>query len=476
MISAMTPGGAVGGTVNVVPKRAGAADLTRVTASYLSDTRVGVHADVGPRFGDDGAWGVRINGAIRHGETSRNLQDQDHKLGAIALDYRCARLRGSIDYLYQSMHDKASRMRLGIGAATAGFVPRPPAPETNFSQPWSWVKSGNRTLVGRLEVGITSDISAHVAVGRSKGCFDGIGAGNQRLVSVTGDVAGAAGGSAFHLDATAAELGVNSRVRTGPIQHQWAVSIGSVERKTSYGFSSTGLALATNLYQPVYVPEPVGLRPAEARLASASRTPSVAIADTMSFNQDQVRLSLGLRRQTVRTDNHDLSTGTISSRHDQSAVTPFAGLVVKPWAGGAIYANAIQGLTQGDVAPEAGLNAGEVLAPYKSRQYELGIKQEWGSLGASLSLFQITRPSGVLDTVSDRFVAAGRQRHRGVEAAIFGEVSPSLRLLGGVALIDARMSGTGSAATEGRRPVGAPRFTANLGGEWDVIGIPSVDL
>src|SRR3546814_8390505 len=63
------PGGsALGGTVNLTPKRAKDRDTNRLTANWLSAKHFGGAFDFGRRFGTDGAFGGRINAAFRSGE------------------------------------------------------------------------------------------------------------------------------------------------------------------------------------------------------------------------------------------------------------------------------------------------------------------------------------------------------------------------------------------------------------------------
>ncbi|MGE0799327.1 MAG: TonB-dependent receptor plug domain-containing protein [Lautropia sp.] len=164
MLNGMAPGGSVGGALNVVPKRAGDVPLTRLTASYLSDSRFGLHADLGRRFGTDNEWGIRINGALGKGETARDSQDQKHALGSIALDYRSQRLRASIDYVNQNLRDTGNSTPL-LYVGTIGVVPAPPDGSTNLSQPWSEVRNGNRMLNSSVEYDITPDLTVHAKLG-----------------------------------------------------------------------------------------------------------------------------------------------------------------------------------------------------------------------------------------------------------------------------------------------------------------------
>jgi len=96
----------------------------------------------------------------------------------------------------------------------------------------------------------------------------------------------------------------------------------------------------------------------------------------------------------------------------------------------------------------------------KSKQYEAGVKQEWKGFGGTLSLFQVAKASGLLDPESNEYAVDGEQRHRGVEANVFGELAPGVRLLGGVAWIDAELMNTGVSAAIGNRPIGVPEVAA----------------
>ena len=156
------------------------------------------------------------------------------------------------------------------------------------------------------------------------------------------------------------------------------------------------------------------------------------------------------------------------------AVTPLAGLVLKPWGNVSLYANYIEGLSKGDVAPATASNAGQVFKPYKAKQKEVGVKVDFDSAMLTLSAFEITKPSGQL--TGSVYAADSEQRNRGLELNLSGEPLRGLRLLGGVTFLDAELTRTSNPATRGNRPVGVPRFTANLGAEWDTPWVAGLTL
>ncbi|MCH3797048.1 TonB-dependent siderophore receptor, partial [Campylobacter jejuni] len=77
LLYGMTPGGSVGGVINLVPKRAGDTPLTRLTAKFSADSELGAHLDMGRRFGRDDAFGIRVNAAKSDGRTTLDGQSKN---------------------------------------------------------------------------------------------------------------------------------------------------------------------------------------------------------------------------------------------------------------------------------------------------------------------------------------------------------------------------------------------------------------
>ncbi|MEX2334073.1 MAG: TonB-dependent receptor plug domain-containing protein, partial [Pseudohongiella sp.] len=97
-LNGAAPGGSsVGGSVNLVPKRAPDEPLTRITAGYEGGEHGYLALDGARRFGTDDNVGVRINIARRDGETAVDEQARELTVLAFGMDYRGDRLRLSAD-------------------------------------------------------------------------------------------------------------------------------------------------------------------------------------------------------------------------------------------------------------------------------------------------------------------------------------------------------------------------------------------
>ncbi|MDQ0653504.1 TonB-dependent receptor [Pseudomonas cedrina] len=469
LLYGMSPNNAVGGVINVVPKRSLDEDLTRFTASYAMNTQLGGHLDISRRFGDERRFGVRINGSTQQGDTVIDDQSRHVDIGAISLDYHGDRLRTSLDWLNQKeSFDAASRPFLidsgvDIPAAANG--------RTNVSQAWGWSQTRDKSALFSGEYDLSDALTVFAHAGGGKSDVARMSDQTPTLINSAGDTSSIPGYYKFEVKRYTLDTGARLSFDTGPISHRTTVQISRYRDVLSRGIIS-GAPILSNIYHPVDRPKPDIPKPDTPKVSESELT-GVALADTLSVFDDRVQLTLGLRKQNIKSDNYN-AAGAVTTSYDDGRTTPLFGAVFKPWEHVSFYYNYIEGLSKGDIAPSTASNAGEIFAPYVSRQHELGVKVDYGTFTSTLSLFQITKPSGEL--ASGIFSVQGEQRNRGLELNVFGEVTPGTRLLGGVTLLNAELTQSGVAANRGNKPVGVPEVQANLWAEWDTSWLEGLTL
>jgi iron complex outermembrane receptor protein len=475
LLYGMTPGGTTGGVINLVPKRAGDQDLTRITTSYLSDSTVGGHVDVGRRFGRDRMFGLRLNGVYREGATSIDRNEQETRLATLGFDVRGERFRASLDAGYQSQRNDGITRGLRLGANVP--VPTPPRPGSSYAQPWTFGDNTNFFAMARGEYDIDPRLTAFAAFGFNK-------LQNEFLASfptVTDAASGALTDTApFHsrtfTDTFSGEAGLRGSFETGPVTHKPVVSATHLRQKTGLAREAFG-PLASNLYDPVFYPRPTLTDfPSRPPKTGETELTSFVVADTAGFFGDRLQVTVGARYQSVLTSSFSAATGARTAHYDDSAVTPAVAVVFKPIENLSLYANYMEALSQGPTAPLSSANAGEIFAPFRSKQYEVGLKYDFGRYALTASLFQISRPSGATDPETNRFGLIGEQRNRGLELNAFGEPLPGVRLLGGVTLLDGELTHAAGGVDEGKTAPGVPAFQLNFGAEWDVPMVPGLTL
>jgi iron complex outermembrane receptor protein len=467
LANGISPNGSIGGGVNIVTKRAGDVPLTRLTTSYLGQSQFGTHLDVGRRFGEDNAWGIRVNGAWRDGEIT--IKDGNQKLGvaSIGLDYLGSRLRWSFDAFTQREDLDEVRPQIAFAAANTS-IPAPPSARTNF-YPGSNLEIRDSTATTRLEYDITDQLTAYGGIGYRDGKADQLYANGQA------DTAGNFRATSSFYDSysktTTGDVGLRARFATAGVRHTVSLGYSRLEQELGNFFLNSTTTTLSNIYNPSPIPVITGAR-LEPGKASEQTLSSVALVDTLSFADDRVLLTLGLRDQTVELDNFNTTTGAATTSYKASSVSPLAGVVFKPVGNVSLYANYTKGLTRGSIAPATAANAGEVFPPFKSDQYEAGVKVDWGTVTTIASVYQIKRPNALTDTVTNIYSLDGEQRNRGFELAAYGELTRGLRLMGGAALAEAKQQRTAGGTNQGKDVNGVPHRTFTLGADWDTPWLP----
>jgi len=475
LLNGLGPIGGVGGMINQVPKKALETPLNRVSFGYVSTGQFGTTIDLSRRFGPDDHFGIRLTGAYRDGDTAGDDQSQKVGTATLALDWRGENVRLSTNFGYRE-NDTQSPARTTYLLSNTFHIPAPPKdPRENWQNDWSYDNTKTKFATARGEIDITPDVTAYAAVGGSRMTEEELFA-NTFLLDGQGNIAQRTVYWPLYRDSVSAEAGVRGTLHTGSVKHDWSVAVSGMH--VSNGIAQNVLSTTySNIYDPTFIP-----KPSIAGMADAGGVPKtgetslsgVAVADTLSFLDDKVQLTLGARQQNVDAKSFSEATGDRLTHYDKSAVTYAAGLNVRPTRNLSLYTNYIEGLQQGGTVPAGYNNSGAVLRPFVSKQYEVGAKYDFGGLLATLSAYQISTPNAQpngLDYTSD-----GKQRTKGLELNLYGEVTRDIRVLGGVALIDARQVKTTNGANDGNKVSGASDVQVNLGAEWDPGILPGLTV
>lgn len=470
LLYGMSPNSGIGGVINIVPKRALGPELTRLTASYGTSSEARGHIDLSRRFGAERAWGVRVNASHHGGHTPVDKQSRDADVAAMALDYSGERVRATLDLLQQNERfDAPSRpFLLGTGVA----LPAAPNGRRNVTQEWEWAKLEDRSWLLRGEYDLAPQWVLFAGAGGGRTKVDRL-FGTPTILNGAGNATNRPDRYQFDIERSSAEAGLRGRFDAAGLRHTVTLQASDYRDQLARG-NVNGVAYSSNIYAPTASAPQAVPAPGSVPKLSETQLGGWALADTMSALDDKLLVTMGLRQQRVQSENFSAATGAVTSSYDKRAITPLLGIVVQPRKGVSLYANFIQGLSKGDIAPASASNAGEVFAPYKAKQQEVGVKFEHGGLITSVSVFQIRKPGGQL--TGTVFAVDAEQRNRGLELQTAGEVSKGFRLMGGVTVLDAKLTKTSSAATLGKRPIGVPEWQANLGGEWDISALPGLAL
>jgi iron complex outermembrane receptor protein len=471
-------GGGIGGSINLLPKRASNNPLTQVTIGTETGGQGYAAIDIGRRFGADGNTGIRVNAARRDGDTSVDNEHRELTVASVGLDFQARDFRLSADIGYQDHKLKAPRPSVTVVSGIA--LPAAPDGSANFAQ--QWTHSNERDTFGTLrgELDLAPNVVAWAAAGARNG--------EEYNVLATPTTTDSRGGllmtrfDNFRKDQNrTGEIGVRGDLVTGPVKHTISATASWLELKSRNAYALGDFSgWTSNLYNPVSIAAPsnsffTGGVLFDPLITRKSILSSQAVADTLSMLDDRLLVTVGVRRQSIKDYGYDYNTGIQNAGYDESANTPVAGIVFKPLKNVSVYANYIEALQQGAAASGTDIvNIGQIFAPYTSRQKEIGVKVDTGKLGATLALFTVSQP---LALVQDRiFGLNGEQRNRGLELSVYGLAAPGVRVLGGLTLLDAEQRRTAGGVNAGKDAIGVPDTQLNLGTEVDVKQVPGLSL
>jgi iron complex outermembrane receptor protein len=274
---------------------------------------------------------------------------------------------------------------------------------------------------------------------------------------------------------------------TGTID-RWHLHQDVVLASEGYRFNQYSAAVSTNSYKlgNANVAVPVLFAPPLAGLPVNRGLYQSAVVHQQGFSLGDFLLfphGFGLRvaasQDWIGVDNNSASARTSGS--NKNGISPSASVLFKPAANLTAYATYASSLQQGDIAPTAAtlVNSGQALAPYRSKEWEIGLKSAGRPLNITTALFRIQRPFAetvALNTTQNIYKIVGQQVNYGAEISGQGTLFHSLLIDGGFTALNARLNDTGIAATNGKRFVGIPPYKSNLYAEYRVHALKALAL
>ncbi|WP_085584945.1 TonB-dependent receptor [Thalassospira mesophila] len=476
-INGMSPGGSgIGGMINLVPKRATDTPVTSFTTTYGMNSDVGGHIDIGRRFGKDNQFGIRANLKYSDGETAINDENRNSQIGALSFDYRGENTRITVDAGHNEKNVDHGRTSINVNSALTS-IPDAPDADHNYNADGTWADLQDEFVQGRIEHDFNQYVMGYVAAGTRH--TEEAGIYSTPTINGTDGSMTYSSSNIVRTDTTnSAITGARIKFETGPVHHDLNVGASAMRSKShqAWAFATGFSTFSGNIYGDTPSSYPAIGTPTgnlnDPSLRNTNDMSSYFLADTASFLDDRLHLTGGVRRQSVTTRQYDLTSGARTKNYDADEYTPMVGVVGNVTNQISLYANYMESLSPGETAGSASsdptlTNPSEQLAPYTSKQYEVGTKADFGNFGGSIALFQIEKPSAYKNA-SNTFTADGEQRNRGLEFQLFGEPVKGTRVLGGFTLLDAKLTDTEDGTNNGNNPIGVPDYVAKLGVEYDL--------
>lgn len=444
------------GIINLTTKRAGLQAVTSVYTNGDSEGSIGGGFDIGRTFGADKRFGLRMNGYASSLQSTTDGVSGSREMLTGAFDWQASdslAIRADVEYYHRAGEEQGG---ITLPTAVAGKITLPalPAPSTRFAPEGAPFETSGFNAALRADYALTTDWSVRVEGGVAQARRD-------RMIATLGSINLATGAGSLAITKTPGQFWENrygrvelaGKIQTWGITHDLVFGAARTEQYKGEQVQIKYRALSQNLYAPVDLSLDT--------LVEASRATTAAskMIDTGFYAMDVIELAKSW--QVVAGGRYvDYRTKANGLDYTIHTVTPTAALTFRPTSTTSIYGSYIQGLESAGTAPDTATNAGAVLGPQRSKQFEIGGRAEILGALASISWFHIDRALAYTNE-SNVYVVDGRALHRGVEASLQGNLSREIEVMLGGQYLDAVQSDSGVAAQNGKRVLNTARWSGS---------------
>ncbi|WP_323669233.1 TonB-dependent siderophore receptor [Aliarcobacter butzleri] len=475
-------GGRVGGAVNYITKKPTTEDLRNISIGSYGNESYYTHLDLGGQFDDNHTFGYRINALYQNGELP-NESDKEQKAISLVFDWKPTdNFYTDIKYSYKNSLEKGGNFyfnnvsdRKAINKSK-GFSPDWIQDELKLNKVennTNWNINDTFTLRTSLMYEKTksrgSDITATV---KNNTVISSLSSWDTYIWKGAWQETENYGGNIF-LDSNFDTLNVNHNLTIG-------YSMNSRKHSTReddghfYRFNeNVSLNDIKNLVEPDWDSfGSMGTKPLKP--STKSEYQNILIGDDITFN-DQWSALVGANYATVIDRSYRADT-----KYDESKLTPTLSLIFKPFEQLTTYTTYIESLEAGTIVGDRYKNEGQILTPYKSKQYEIGTKYSLFNEKVLLngSLFRIEKANKYEKDTTPKLTLTqdGEEIHQGIELGITGKVTDNLTIIAGGTLIDLSVEKVEDKALEGKKPINAASKMAKLYSEYEISQIKGLAI
>lgn len=459
---------APGGVVNYVTKKPTDERIASVDVGFHSEGIWREHVDLGGRAGPNDMFGARLNYTHEEGRTYTD-GNLNRDTVSVALDARITRdLTWNFGAMYQDRRATGTSPSLSTYNFSGTQLPGPVnVSNANLQTQATHLNTITQFYTTGLQYQINPDwkVSANYAYNKSTRDRN---EATLYLLNGAGDFSGQNDLGDENNTFRAWQVTAEGKVRTGPFTHQLTFGLASQYQTNDYAYlyspSYTG-----NLYQGTsyqYYGDGTTLK---AQRSSAIEQRSVFASDTVQLTERWSVLAGGRFTNYNQTNAQGVSTYSTNG-----VFTPTLAAMYKLAPNTTAYVSYVEALEAGEVVGSTYANAGAVLNPFKSRQYELGVKTEQSTWSTTASIFRIERGAVYTNSANAR-VADGQSIYQGIEIAGSVKLGPQWTLGASAMALDAWYARMAN-GFDGNRVGGAPRFVLSGNVEYKIPYVPGLSV
>ena len=451
----------VGGSVNVISKKATAEGNANMKFAYRGGTSFEQSLDVGKRFGKDNEWGIRVNAQNIGGETVIEGENLEKQNIFINLDHEDEKSKTNLLLGYNHVNHEGGPGAFSFDSAVTD-LPDAPASDKLYKPDWSYNEYDDWIAALNHEQKLNENLTAFINAGYHREDWYGYIDGNPKIINNKGDFTISMTNYPLALTKKYAGIGLKGNFKIGAVKNDFVIGADKnwmnywLENNPNWSWKNqTG-----NIYQDNKWPNP-GIATWNPAHTNDTYMTGWHIVDTMKMLDDKLQLTLGLH-------GHDAKR-VASGKPDQEsdAICPTYAINYRVNDDVMVYAGHTESFGMGSMVSTNNdyANGGQMLDPAKSKQNEIGVRFKTGNVLNNISYFDITQENTIDSWENGKKYLRmdGEQNNKGFEWSFNGNIAEKWDVMGGIMYLDAKMKKTSKAELNGKTVNGAAEWSGVLG-------------
>ncbi len=470
------------GTINIVTKRATDKPVTRYTQTYSGRGNTSETIEIGRRFGKNNEWGLRVNAEYMDGKLSLPGAENNEKNIFLDLDHRGDKSESNLFVGHYDRRVNGAQRWFSLASNYASSVlPDAPDSKNNYDFDGTTKRMYGMVLTLNHDQKMDDNWSWFANYGQS----NRYGNKDNQNASIQFNDKGQFVNNTYHQQNEIAknvyaQVGVKGKFTTGEVKHNvsFAVDRSWAKYWTSGSGNKYGSAITGTLDNWWFADDWNAIKKnfGAAKPSWEETNVGITVADTMEYGKASLLLAASKKHEHMEM----YKSGSPAYSYTNNNILPTYGFTYKPVENLAMYVGHTESFSRGLMVDGTSYtNNGEVMAPVKSKQNEIGVKYQNAGLMTTLSYFDIDEANrydinadGGLKTKVDD----GKNSYKGVELTVNGKLADKWTATGGFMYLDAQREHTANGANDGKFVNGVAKWSGVLGLEykpdddWGVIG------
>ncbi|HBE76188.1 MAG TPA: TonB-dependent siderophore receptor, partial [Firmicutes bacterium] len=467
--------GSLGGSINFVSKEPVTKQLSDFSSGVYGGGVDYLQIDQGGTAGFNDKLSYRVNVYREDGQNYIDEGSQERTLFSSSVNYDISAKSILKARIYHEEYTNRGLQTTFIVNPSAGIkVPDAYDPTKLYSQPWTRVE-GKQDMYDLGFESKLNDILTFRTAGRYNHVYRKYNGIYSTLIDNNGDYTETLADFAPQdYDMYSLYSLVDASFDTGEIHHDTTFGFSGysyLQKTNATSRIYVNLTDTFNVDSPTYISMPDQFAPTAENSHGSQIYESSFMGDRITFNPQWAAL-VGVNHAQYHYKSERIDTGVVTNDYEQAKNTPSVALIYKPIPLLSTYISYMEGISAGGTAPSTAANAGEMLSPSASTQWETGIKTTIKSIDISLAYFHLNKINEYTDPDDKVYKQDGRQLHKGWELTTSGKVTERLTIVGGLNLLDAEVvQAKNNVAIEGKTPINVPDKEFRVYLEYAVPGI-----